>query len=464
MPSMNSTLENITQNKNLRLLFLLRNVAIVGQLLSVTIAYWGFNLGIAVEPMLVVIGLLVLINIFTAYRLKRNASELVLGRHEVFVQLLIDVLALAVLIYFSGGISNPFIGFFILQVVIAAILLEPIYTWLIVAITGLAYLTLSYFSYDVAGLTHGAMRVSEHSGHLGHQMTESPFNLHLHGMFLGYVIVAVLVALFVVRMANNLRERDREIYRIQQQAYSETEIMKLGMLAAGAAHELGTPLNAIQLATDELKASLENNEEVQPTLNLLSRQVSRCCQSVNDLMTVVRQPRAMNASEVEINPFLDAIAENWNHLNPTKELQCQLDETQQLKIVADKLLSQSVINLLDNAARVSDEAIQLISRRKSQTIEIIVQDSGPGMPEHVKRKLMNHMPVTDEQGKVRLGLFLVNTLVHRIGGALSFTSSASGKSQVVLSIPLVEASENMVDSSASNEVSHKGEDRGGMHG
>lgn len=444
---MNSTLENITQNKNLRLLFLLRNVAIAGQLLSVTIAYWGFNLGIAVKPMLVVIGLLALVNVFTVYRLKSKADGLTLGRHEVFIQLLIDVLALSILIYFSGGISNPFIGFFILQVVIAAILLEPIYTWLIVAITGFAYLILSYFSYDVAGLNHGTlshntMTMNGHAGHAGHQMSESPFNLHLHGMFLGYVIVAVLVAFFVVRMANNLRERDQEIYRIQQQAYSETEIMKLGMLAAGAAHELGTPLNAIQLATDELKASLEDNADVQPTLNLLSRQVSRCCQSVNDLMTVVRQPRAMSASEVEINQFLETLSESWSHLNPTKELKCQLDETKDLKVVADKLLSQSIINLLDNAARVSDKAIQLISRRTAKKVEIVVQDSGPGMPEHVQRKLKNHMPVTDEQGNVRLGLFLVNTLVQRIGGALSFTTSSTGESQVVLSIPLVDGVEN----------------------
>ncbi|WP_284381242.1 ATP-binding protein [Litoribrevibacter albus] len=448
---MNSNLENITQNKNLRLLFLLRNVAIVGQLLSVSVAYWGFSLKLAVEPMLVVIGLLALVNVFTAYRLKQGANRLELGRQEVFIQLLIDVLALSVLIYFSGGISNPFIGFFILQVVIAAILLEPIYTWLIVAITGCAYLILSYVSYDVAGLTHSMASMPSvssiaghagHAGHVGHQVNDSSFNLHLHGMFLGYVIVAVLVAFFVVRMANNLRERDQEIYRIQQQAYSETEIMKLGMLAAGAAHELGTPLNAIQLATDELKASLDGNDEVQPTLNLLARQVSRCCQSVNDLMTVVRQPRAMNASEVEINQFLLSLSENWNHLNPTKQLECHLDATQGLKVVADKLLSQSIINLLDNAARVSDEAIQLISRIDQNTIEIIVQDSGPGMPEEVQRKLKNHMPITDGQGKVRLGLFLVNTLVQRIGGALSFDKSSSGKSQVILSIPVVDNSMN----------------------
>jgi two-component system sensor histidine kinase RegB len=444
MPIMNSTLENITQNKNLRLLFLLRNIAILGQLLSVSIAYWGFGLGIAVEPMLVVVAGLVLVNVFTAYRLKHQGTQGVLARHEVFVQLLIDVLALAVLIYFSGGISNPFIGFFILQVVIAAILLESVYTWLIVAITGCAYLILSYVSYDVAGLTHGGMGatghadMAGHAGHEGHQSGALTFNLHLHGMFLGYVIVAVLVAFFVVRMANNLRERDQELYRIQQQAYSETEIMKLGMLAAGAAHELGTPLNAIQLATDELKASLTDNEEVQPTLSLLGRQVTRCCQSVNDLMMVVRQPRAMNAAEVELNQFLQDLSDNWSHLNPTKRLVCQLAETTEVRIVADKLLSQSMINLLDNAARVSEDSVQLITRAAQGKVEIIVEDTGPGMPEHVQRNLKNHMPVTDEQGKVRLGLFLVNTLVQRIGGSLGFTNSSSGHSQVILTIPVAE--------------------------
>ena len=454
MTAMNESLEKITQIKNLKLLFQLRNLAIVGQLLSILTVYFAFDLDIAIKPMLVVVFLLAMVNLFTGYRLKYHSNALMLGHHEVFIQLLIDVIALAILIYFSGGTANPFIGFFILQVVIAAILLRPVYTWLIVAITGLAYLFLSYVSHEVAGLSHEAMGhgVMSHGhsseidsaidheamGHVMPQTQSSPldtFNLHLHGMFLGYVIVAVLVAFFVVRMAKNLRDRDQEIYRIQQQAFSETEVMKLGMLAAGAAHELGTPLNAIQLATDELKASLKDNDEAKPTLDLLSRQVTRCCQSVNDLMTVVRQPRALSASNVTLNAFLTDVADNWQHLNPNIRLQCDFENTQGLKVVVDKLLSQALINLLDNAGRVSFDLVGFSSQFRNGEIQLIIEDGGQGIPESIQKKLATNSPITDENGKVRLGLFLVNTLVQRIGGGLSFKQSEEGKSQVVLSIP-----------------------------
>jgi two-component system sensor histidine kinase RegB len=432
---MNLSFESLSQTKNLRLLFILRNIAITAQVVSVLVAYLILNLDIAIMPMLFVIGMLIVLNLFTGYRLKYTSTKKLLGENEVFIQLLIDVLGLFLLIYFSGGISNPFIGFFILQVVIAAILLKQLQTWCIVTITGCAYLFLSYESYDVSGLSHNV-----HSGHAGHE-SMNQFDLHLHGMFLGYIIVAVLVAFFVVRMANNLRERDQEIYRIQQQATSETEVMKLGMMAAGAAHELGTPLNAIQLATDELKAALKHEADVQPTLDLLSRQVSRCCDSVNDLMTVVRQPRALDASSVVINQFLADTAEQWNHLNPQTALVTQLDATQGKLMVADKLLSQSLINLFDNGARVSGQPLTLLTAVDESMVHIIIEDDGPGMPDGVKHTLKNNLPITDQYGNTRLGLFLVNTLVQRMGGNLDFKRSIEGKSQVILSIPDVETGE-----------------------
>ncbi|GAA3935105.1 ATP-binding protein [Litoribacillus peritrichatus] len=433
-------LEKLNQNKNLKLLFWLRNIAILGQLLSVLFVHFGLDISLPIEPMLVSIAVLVLVNVFTGFRLKQQQDQLNISNHEVFVQLLIDVAALAVLIYFSGGASNPFIGFFILQVVIAAILLTPKQTWAIVAVTGLAYLLLSYFNYEVQGLSNHSMSANMHHGMHGDMAganNDDIFNMHLHGMLLGYLITAILVALFVVQMSKNLRERDQELYRIQQQAYSEAEILKLGMLAAGAAHELGTPLNAIQLISDELKESLIDQDQFKPTLNLLERQVNRCSQSLNDLMTVVRQPRAMSATEQSVNRFVNEVADNWCHLNPSMVLEKELTATDDTEIITDKLLAQAIINLLDNAARVSSHFIRIITRQENNSVDVIIEDTGSGMPEHLKKMLENNMPITDQNGNVRLGLFLVKTLVQRIGGALIFNKSEVGASQVILRLPTV---------------------------
>ena len=309
-----TTLATYTQVKNLNLLFMLRNIAIAGQLAAVFGATWILGLNLPLQPMLMVIGFLAVINAFNGYRINVKA-QLNIANHEMFMQLLIDTGALALLIYFSGGAANPFTGFFILQVIIAAILLSPLQTWLMVIITGCTYFALSHFSYEVTGLS-GPMELSEQ------------FHLHLHGMLLGYLISACLVAFFVVKMAKNLRDRDEELHKIQQLAYAEGEIMKLGMLAAGAAHELGTPLNAIQLISDELRESLKDQPAVHPALNLLQRQVSRCCKSMNDLMTVVRQPRALNTSEQLLNSFLAELAKNWQHLNPGMRLELDLSKTE----------------------------------------------------------------------------------------------------------------------------------------
>lgn len=462
--SLQVDLESISHRNNLKLLFWLRNIAVTGQLLAVSLALSLLSLPLPWQPMLAVIFLLVVVNVFTGIRIWNPSGRLIHPK-EVFLQLMIDVIALITLIFFSGGISNPFIGLFILQVVIAAILLPPKQTWAIVAITVVAYCFLSYYNVPLAGLSHGAnhgmsdqvnaLDMNAHDDHHGmHHHDEassdasgvmlSGFDLHLHGMLLGYVITAVLVALFVVRMAKNSRDRDKELSRIQQQALSESEIMKLGMLAAGAAHELGTPLNAIRLISDELNEDLVDDQRFSKRLAILDRQVRRCSNSLNDLMTVVRQPRALDASNVGVNQFLSNVAEEWQHLNPQIELQLDLSFSSDKEFVADKVLVQCLINLLDNAARVSQQKIRLKTQKSMSLpsgLAFVIEDEGEGVPESIQAMLGENQPVIDESGQVRLGLFLANVLVQRLGGILTFKSAQkdSDSSSVIIELPLTTA-------------------------
>lgn len=186
----------ISQNanrRNLLQLLWLRLIAVIGQIIAILIAYYFLEISLPLGPMFLVIGLLGFFSIISFYRYesKRNISD-----RSLFIELLTDVLALTAQFYLSGGISNPFISLFLLQVIIAAILLSPIYSWLIGIVTIFCYIALS-FNYNELHEFH------HHGGNF--------FSLHLQGMLISYVFAAILLLIFVTKIIKNLKERDKQV-------------------------------------------------------------------------------------------------------------------------------------------------------------------------------------------------------------------------------------------------------------
>ena len=168
----------------------------------------------------------------------RLRRKLPVSSVEFFAQLMVDVFALTALLYFSGGSTNPFISLYLLPLTIAAAALPWAYTWVMAAITISCY-TLLLFYY--VPLPHD------------HEEHNSEFNLHVSGMWLAFVLSTVLIAWFVVKMGISIRERDKDLASAREQALRNEQLIALGTLAAGAAHELGTPLATMAIVSGELQ-------------------------------------------------------------------------------------------------------------------------------------------------------------------------------------------------------------------
>ncbi len=189
---------------------------------------------------------------------------------------------LTAIFFFTGGASNPFVWFYLLPLMIAATILPRGHTWTMAAVTVLCYSALFLIDMPASG---------EHA----HHQAEG-FQMHVFGMWLGFVMSAGFVAVIIVGMAYSLRERDHKLAEAREQALKNERLVALGTLAAGTAHELGTPLGTMAILTAELQQDYagEDNSGLQRKLAILQRQIERCKEALSSLSSApvpgVRNP------------------------------------------------------------------------------------------------------------------------------------------------------------------------------
>ena len=222
-------LEDAAGRKNLLLLIQLRWLAAAGQVASILVVTQFLGVDLPVLPMMAVILGLVLLNLASLLRLRLRLG---VSNLELFAALLFDVAGLTAQLYLSGGATNPFTSLYLLQVTLGAVLLTPWFSIALVLITVLCF----------AGLTVGYRPLVFAS-----QNGVGLMDLHIIGMLICFALNAALLVVFVTRIGRNLRERDTRLANLRQQAAEEDHIVRMGLLASGAAHELGTPLSTLSI-------------------------------------------------------------------------------------------------------------------------------------------------------------------------------------------------------------------------
>lgn len=417
-----SDLSQSPLSKNLQRLFLLRNIAIAAQCLTFALVYWTIDIVIPWTQMIAVVTLLALLNLLTWIRLHRNWP---VSHLEFFLQLQIDVLALSTLLYFSGGSTNPFISLFLLPMTIAAATLPWRYTWTMAIITIACY-TLLLFNY--VPLPH------DHNKHL------IEFALHVSGMWLAFVLSTVIIAWFVVRMSSSIRERDQDLAKAREQALRNEQIIALGTLAAGAAHELGTPLSTMAVVAGELQQEYTQDAEFQNNIHILRDQIAHCKQTLTQLLAKAGQARAEHGSELPVDVFLNQILDKWKLIRPSVKFTYQsTGDLPAPKIMDNQLLSQSLLNLLNNAADASSECIEIKSHWDNNLeLKLEINDDGKGLSAEVMQRAGEAFFSTKAPGQgFGIGLFLANANIERFGGSVRLFNLEGGGACTQVVLPLI---------------------------
>ncbi len=380
-----------------------------------------------VVPMATIIALLAAINLFTQWRLDRGEP---VSEREVFAHLLIDVGALGALLYFAGGSANPFVSLFLLPPTLAAAMLPARQAWAMAGITLAAYTFLIFWKLplpppqgDLAQFDVLLARAT--GGATEHAIHSSGFALHVLGMWLNFVISVGVVAFFLTRMAAALKDRERELAAAREAVLRDEQILSLGTLAAGAAHQLGTPLATMAVVIRELELNHGGNAELKEDLLLLREQVDRCKQTISQILASAGQNRDGSPPSMALDAYLHHLLDDWQVIRPHALLDVTLEGEQPAPLIAaDRTLEQAILNLLDNAAdanAASAEALRFAASWDSESCRVEIFDRGPGLKAEARQRLGEAFFTTKATGRERtgglgIGLFLSNATLERFGG------------------------------------------------
>lgn len=408
--------------KNLLQLIELRWLAVVGQVLTMVIAHYRLRLPLPLAEMLLAVGCLA---VFNALSWLRWRSGLQVRPVELLLALLVDVAVLTVQLYLSGGVGNPFVFLYLLQVTLGAALLRSRHVWALVAVTALCMALLTRF--------HLPLPLSIDFAH----GLASPYVL---GLLVCFVLNAALVALFMQRIGRNLRQRDARLAAIRQRAAEEEHVLRMGLLASGAAHELGTPLATLAVILGDWRRDLRLAQDAQLHQEIadMQAQVQRCKAIVSGILLSAGEARGEASAQTSVCRFLDALVQQWRATRSVAAFDYDNRFGTDQPMVADTTLQQMVFNVLDNARDASPDWVGLRAERSrdGQALCISVIDRGPGFTPDMLRQLGK--PYQSSKGRPGggLGLFLSTNVARTLGGSIRAENLPEAGARVTITLPL----------------------------
>jgi two-component system sensor histidine kinase RegB len=392
----------------------MRWLAVGGQILAASAAHLFLGMRIAVVPIAGIIAGTVLSNLLIAGLMRRGWIRAWI----VPAVLVLDVLLLSALLYLSGGAHNPFSILYIVHVVLAVVVLGSAWTWLIAAVACVSFATLLFL--------HRPLATTE----------PLPSYVGALGEWSAFALVAVLIGYFAGRITDALRQREKELTYAREQAARSEQLASLSTLAAGAAHELGTPLGTIALVAKELE--LASSGDVKEDAKLIRQEVDRCRAILDRMRIDMIEGLRQNVSSIPLEELIGRLRAG---LAEEEAQRLQVQSLQPLKSVTGpvRAIEQAVHVLLRNAFDATPDhgdPVRLEIRRVEDRTMFTVVDHGTGMPEEVLRRAGRPVFTTKAPGKgMGLGLFLVRLVAERYGGTFELESRQGVGTRSTLVIP-----------------------------
>lgn len=438
----------------------LRSFAVAGQLLTILASRLLTNLQLPYLRLLALVALTAITNLVYAVwlskraersaetkpafssRVKRqeitgdtmNAGDTFDLQHRVaFLLMILDLLTLTTMLYLSGGSGNPFSFFYFVNLAVGGVMIRPKAAWSLTAIAIIAFAVLLVSAPDIPGLSAERLRTS---------VLSSADDLRAIGLMIAFGTCASVVTYFVTLTTGELKERERQLRSAEAERAASHRLEGLTTLAAGAAHELATPLSTIDVIVRELSRHLEDCEKpksVETDLELIDGQLEMCKQILQRMRSAAGDSMAQRWHETTVGDLIDATLEGIRDPHRV-DVADGTDDLESTPLwVPQEAVAQSVRNLIHNGLDASPDSgrVSLSSRLVKQSLELTVLDSGHGMSVDTLNRASDPFFTTKEPGKgIGLGLFLTRNVISQLGGTLQFASQPNMGTQAIVTIPL----------------------------
>ena len=401
---------------NLQRLCLIRVILVIGITIALGIAKTQ-NITVATSSIIWVLSVLALYTTLCWFRLQQAWP---VTEQEFFAHIFADIGFLTALLYLSGGATNPFVSYFLIPLSISAITLPWAYTITVAVLSVVAYSLLLFFYVPLAIYAPG-----HHSEGL---------NIHILGMWINFVLSAGLITYFIVGMATALRKQQQTINQQKEDNLRDQQIMAVATLAAGTAHELGTPLATMNVLLEELNQESASSQ-LQEDIALLLEQVTRCKSILTKLTNTAQISHAVKET-ITLTVLIDEVLDNWLLMRPevSSSLKIITDGSTPY-IKSDATLKQAITNLLDNAADACAVDIKIILSWDDRLITLAIEDNGPGIPMAIADQIGKSFITTKGKG-LGLGLSLSHATIERFGGTVQLFNQQPNGTLTQLQLPI----------------------------
>ena len=346
----------------------LRWIGIIGQLISVNLVYFYFDF----EFNFVSANLIIFIGIISNFYLIFLYQKTQLTDRSAFIHLIIDIIQLSGLIYFTGGIKNPFIIFLIIPSIFASSNLGFKTNSILVFMTTISIVFLSFFSKDLP----------------------SPLNDHFHvSPYYYYSIpIALIIALlflnyFAIIFGVESKLRKDALNKMEEIMAKEHEMLSLGGQAAAAAHSLGTPLSTIKIITQELSKQLKDQKEVMQDIELLSSQVERCNEILKRLSLNPNEEDDFIDEDLSMKDYLKEIILSFKETSKKEFILNISQDLNSKKITKSIEIVYGLRNFIGNANKFSKSKVFINLKSDSNFTVVTIEDDGTGYPSDILSKI-----------------------------------------------------------------------------
>ncbi|GHF16144.1 two-component sensor histidine kinase [Kordiimonas sediminis] len=396
----------IDSNEGVRLgtLTAIRWMAIAGQTICILIIHYVLGFSLPEIPILVIISASIIVNMWLTFWRPANKR---LTERAASLQLAFDLLNLTLLLFVTGGLTNPFSVLMLAPTIVAASIMGKTSVFFLnfLSITAITTLAFTPFPLPWAGQFE-------------------PLNpLYKAGVWTGLSFTTIFLSIYIARVAREGRAHARALAATNIALEKEQKLAELGTLAAAAAHELGTPLGTIMLISSELMDTYEGDETVKAEIKMIADETARCRAILSELRETRNAGDTKHFEEVSLEALIREAAEPFEK----RSIQMVYENTLKDPLVVSKSpeIIHALRNIIENATGYARSRVDIKISQNSKTVTVNIEDDGIGFDAQVIKSLgepyvTTRTPVPGKDGGMGLGLFIAKTLLERTGARLKF--------------------------------------------
>ena len=395
--------DNIYLDK--KTLVILRWIALVGQYLTISIVYFAFKFELPFLYCSLVIFIGVLTNFYLQFKFKKNQLNNFASTFFLFY----DLLQLSLLLYLTGGITNPFAILLIVPAIVSSTFLTLRSTINLSITTIIILVVLTIYNLPLP-----------HYGELHFHVPDT----YLYALPIAIIITLIFLTYFGVRFGIESRKRTEALNKLELILAKEHELESIGLQAAAAAHSLGTPLSTITVIARELEKEIGNNPKYTKDIDLLLSQTKRC----SDILKNLSKDKFKEdnfLSDVKIEELLSEIVRSFTEISEKKlslfleknKINPQIDRTLEI--------TYGLRNFIGNAVKYSNSSVDITLESNNKITEVKVCDDGPGFSEDILNVLgepyiRSRNKIISSKSGLGLGTFIGKTLLERMKANIKF--------------------------------------------